>query len=399
MPVQDPNDSRRSFLVGATALVMQAMTGCKASAPRHSMVPVHPSADSSLRLHAAEHRLLYGTAVAMHPLRTDAEYTRLIKEQCSILVPENCMKWAEIHPKPEQYNFEEADYLVAFAEKNHIKVRGHNLVWHKSLPVWLTSSISPEMARTMMTEHIQEVAGRYSNRMHSWDVVNEAIHLEDGRADGYRDSLWLKNIGPDYIEIAFQVARDADPAALLTYNEYGLDNESNEHEAKRQAVLQMLRRLKTRNIPIDALGLQAHLSTTHATYGEGLRRFLTSVRELGLQIFVTELDVNDEKMPADPGQRDLAVAKAVTDYLKVVLSERDVRAVLTWGISTRYSWLRTPQDPNPRGLPFDTQYQPTLFFNALRDSFDDRATQGLEPHSARTFVPLLPSTREKGGVE
>jgi endo-1,4-beta-xylanase len=272
---------------------------------------------ASLQAHAAARGLLFGCAVAPALLDHDPAYAALIREQASIVVAENVMKWGPLRPTPTTYNFDPADALVAFAERNRMKIRGHNLCWHRQLPTWFVSAATPTNARALLVSHIETVAGRYAGRMHSWDVVNEAIEPKDGRPDGLRLSPWLKLAGDDYIELAFHTARRADPQALLTYNDYGIENETPEAAAKRAAVLLLLRRLRARRVPIDAVGIQSHIAAAPTpqsrdpkyTYGPGLLRFLADLRDLDLQVFLTEMDVNDRALPPAIPDRDRAVAE------------------------------------------------------------------------------------------
>ena len=272
----------------------------------------------SLGVHGAAHGLLYGCAVNMDALGADPAYAAMIRAQCRILVAENAMKWKALRPAADKFNFEQADALVAFAEANRMKIRGHNLVWHESNPKWLDATATKENAHGLLVSHIQTVAGRYTGRMHSWDVVNEAIHVADGRADGLRNTIWLKLIGEEYIELAYKTAREADPQALLTYNDFGIEAETRDGEQKRAAVLEMLRRMMARRVPLDAVGVQSHIgawagdaSSSAEQYGAGLMRFIAAVRELGLQVFVTEMDVNDRALAADIASRDAAIGDSL----------------------------------------------------------------------------------------
>ena len=235
-------------------------------------------------------------------------------------------------------------------------------------------------AKGVFVEHIERVAGRYAGRMHSWDVVNEAIEVKDGRADGLRVSPWLSLVGEDYIEVAFRAARAADPQALLTYNEYGIEGEDEASYRKRRAVLMLLRRLRARNVPVDAMGVQSHVSAGDGSYGPGLKEFLKDMRELDLQVFVTEMDVNDRALPADVKARDKAVAGVYRRYLDLVLADPVVTAVLTWGITDRYTWLNdegSRKDRVPeRALPFDVDYRPKEAFGAMMDAIEYRPVAG-----------------------
>jgi endo-1,4-beta-xylanase len=259
-----------------------------------------------------------------------------------------------------------------FAESHHIPVRGHNLCWHEHNPPWLDSAITPQNAVSLFTTHIQTVAGRYKGRIHSWDVVNEAIDPTHKNPQGLRNSLWLKNIGEDYVELAFRTAAKADPAAILTYNDYDIETDAPAQEAKREAILAMLQRLVKKGVPVQALGVQAHLRTNGGIpTWNGLNKFLLDIEKLNLQVFVTELDVDDQFMPADIPERDRQVADIYRSFLENILRHNSVKAVLTWCLSDRDSWLqsfRPRKDGLPqRPLPFDAQLNPKPAFFSLHD--------------------------------
>lgn len=349
----------------------------------------------SLKVHAADARLLFGFAVNAQRLQHDAAYRAVVEEQCSIMVAENAMKWRALRPAIDQFSFTEADALVEFASSRHIRLRGHNLCWHEALPDWFSGQATRENARQLLRDHIRTVVGRYSGRMHSWDVVNEAVEVKDGRPDGLRNSPWLQLVGTDYIEMAFRVARDADPSALLTYNEYGIEQETQDAAMKRAAVLLMLRRLKQRNVPIDAIGIQSHIQARPMYgYGAGVQRFVQDCRDMGMEVFVTELDVNDRTLPADVETRDVAVADRYRSYLDLLLPQRNVTAVLTWGVSDAGSWLnndktRARQDGRPqRSLLLDDRLRAKQAFAAVREAFDARGRGGVEATPGRQAPPL-----------
>lgn len=399
--------TRRQVLrAGAIVAGSSLIAGCHSTALMHTAPPLAVGGESSLRFHAASAGLLFGCAVDVAALRRDPEYARLIRQQCSIIVAENCMKWSNIEPERDRFRFEDADALMAFAEKNRIKMRGHTLVWHEQLPAWLEKEVVPENAQQLMVAHIRKMCSRYSGRIHSWDVVNEAVDPKDGRPDGLRNTPWLQSLGPEYIETAFRAARAADPSALLTYNDWGLEDETVENEDRRRAVLLLIRRLRARNVPVDAVGIQSHLraGVRGAQYGSGLKRFIAALRDLDLQVFLTELDVDDSRAPAGEAARDAAVVEATSSYLSAALADPSVRAVLSWGISTRHTWLKERyRNPITRGLPFDDTLQPLPMFAAIRDSFSNAVARpqdkGVRP-PARTAnapgdvqQPHLPSLR------
>ena len=185
---------------------------------------------------------------------TGARGVAIVETQFDSISPENVLKWERIHPKPNTYSFELADQYMAFGEKRHMFIVGHNLVWHSQVPDWVFRDdkgnlVDRETLLKRMHDHIQTVAGRYKGRIQSWDVVNEALN-DDGTL---RQSLWLKIIGEDYIAKAFQYAHVADPRAQLTYNDYSLEN-----AAKRKGALELIAKLKAQGVPVTSVGIQGH---------------------------------------------------------------------------------------------------------------------------------------------
>ena len=351
--------ARRDFLFGMTSL----------AAPFARPSASENTGAATLRSAGASKNLLIGTCVSYRELQ-QPQFTDLLAKQSSIVVCENEMKWGRIHPEPDRFDFTRGDALMNFAESHGQKLRGHNLCWHEQLPGWFDSVATKENAAALLRRHIETVAGHYAGHVHSWDVVNEAISVKDNLPAGMRDTPWYRLIGPAYLDIAFQAARLADPHAILTYNDFDLEHDTPEYEAKRQAVLKLLQGLKTRNMPVQALGLQSHLSAGTQPYNwDPLHRFIKQVDELGLEIFVTELDVDDSRLPADIAQRDRGVAQLYRDYLDNVLQHRSVKAVLTWGLTDRDTWLtrtKPRKDGLPqRPLPFDPDLEPAPAFFSM----------------------------------
>ncbi|MBI4782348.1 MAG: endo-1,4-beta-xylanase [Oscillatoriophycideae cyanobacterium NC_groundwater_1537_Pr4_S-0.65um_50_18] len=324
--------------------------------------------------------LIYGAAGRYGDLLNTQKLADCFVQECGMLVPEWELKWfageQPLRPGPHQFDFTRADGMVEFAQANGLFVRGHTLVWHLSLPDWFEGIVNSQNARRFLVKHIKTVVGHYAGQMHSWDVVNEAIELNHERDDNLRKTPWLELLGSNYIDLAFRTAAEADPHALLVYNDYGLEYDRDTDESKRKAVLKLLEHLKARGTPIHALGIQSHLQGDATDFNpDRLRRFLSDVASLGLKILITELDVNDQKLPVDIEVRDRIVAGVYEDYLNVVLDEPAVIAVLTWGLSDRYTWLSqfNPRSDNApvRSLPFDDQFNRKLAWNAMARAFDN----------------------------
>jgi endo-1,4-beta-xylanase len=376
-------------LAGVVMPSSKLLSQIAAIAQNESLFRTFPVANqSSLMERAKAKGLDYGSAILHHHLNSNAEYADSILRECNMIVPEWEFKWSAgarpLRPAPHRFDFTLADESTAFANDHNLLLRGHTLVWHLSLPSWFSETVNSQNADAYLTEHIQTVVGRYAGQIHSWDVVNEAIDLQDGRSDGLRRTPWLEFLGTDYIKRAFQIAAAADPNALLVYNDYGFEYDKLEDEAKRTAVLKLLERLKSQGTPIHAFGIQSHLDGSETRLNpRKLRQFLADVADLGLKILVTELDVTDKDLAANSTVRDRVVAAAYEDYLNMVLDEPAVIAVVTWGLSDRYTWLsefQPRQDRLPvRPLPLDENMNRKLAWNAIARSLDQAIARGMQP--------------------
>lgn len=285
------------------------------------------------------------------------------------------MKWDALRPAPGVFDFARADRVVDFAARIGAGVHGHCLVWHEALPNWLPRAMTPEAAAAALQGHIATVVGRYAGRAGSWDVVNEPVERNDQRPDGLRRSPWLEALGPGYLQLAFQAAQAADPNARLALSDYGLEyDDVSWMVEKRGTMLGLLGRLRSASVPIHALALQGHLLGDHPpAFGAGLRDFLREVSDLGLELHVTELDVNDQKMPGDVAARDRRIAEIYARFLETALGASRLQMVNTWGLSDRYtskSLLFARADGAPvRPLPFDADLRDKPAARRLRSAF------------------------------
>jgi endo-1,4-beta-xylanase len=326
---------------------------------------------NSLRKRAQLKGIIYGA----HPqtnhkiFARDPKFRSSFVQECGLIVTASF--WDRIRPSVSTFDFAEIDYFAKFAATHKLLLRGHPLIWYKDFPDWFSITINQQNAEKIFTNHIQTVVGRYAGRMHSWDVVNEAIEPGDKLPDGFRKSPWLEFLGTDYVDLAFRIAARSDPKALLSYNEWGLEYS----EERQDAVYKLLERLKAKGTPVYALGIQSHLYADRRDFNPvKFKKFLRNVSKLDLKIMITEMDVVDKNLPIDQGLRDRLVAGAYEDYLNVLLAEKSVVAVVNWGISDRYTWLaevEARQDKSPvRPLVLDRDLKPKLAWNALARAFD-----------------------------
>jgi GH35 family endo-1,4-beta-xylanase len=372
---------------------------------------------------AFKDHFLVGTAVNRSIVTGQAGFRRdadlvagdvaLVKAQFNQIVAENDMKWMMLHPRAgdDGYDFTASDALVEFGEKNEMEIAGHTLVWHSQTPNWVFegthippgvekapdaeeaepprrgrfrqfnldgSRASREELLERMREHIHAVVGRYRGKIKVWDVVNEAI--SDGGGDVLRKSPWSVIIGPDFINKAFEYAHEADPDAILRYNDYGLENPE-----KRAKLIKLISSLKEQGVPVMAIGSQAHLNVSSDF--DNMDRCLTEIATLGLPIHITELDVNsamrgqrgfgadiaDNAAATGGGLVDEAnrrLAEAYEGIFKAFVKHRDsVEMVTFWGANDAVSWRR---DGNP--LLFDGNNKPKPAYDAVMRVADSAST-------------------------
>ena len=378
--------SRRQALAGGIAL---------AAAAGGALAEDAPAPSPSLNRIAAAAGMRFGSciAAAVTPGREgggtidNPDYVAIVAGECGLLVPENEMKMQALRPGPGRFDFRRADRIMAFAAERGLQVRGHNLLWHNTrwLPDWVNTydfgSRPATAAERLLVEHISTVCGRYRGRIGSWDVVNETIDPATGQM---RQTVFTRWLGDKVIDIAFHAAREAAPGCQLVYNDYMEWEQGN--EVHRAGVLRLLERLKRDGVPVDALGLQSHIGGDSDLTGPAgrpepaaWRGFLEAATALGLDLLVTELDVNDRSFAADPVRRDAEAAAYARDYLDLTLSFPQVKDVLAWGMTDRFSWLngRSPRaDGLPkRPCPYDADFRPKQLRDAIAAALQGAAAR------------------------
>lgn len=306
---------------------------------------------------------LLGVAVNAAGLE-DPAYAKTVAEQYSQLTPENEMKWDAIEPEPGVFDFSRADTIVAFAQANGMKVRGHTLVWHSQLPAWMEALTGADAVRAAMTQHIQTVVAHYRDEFPgvvvAYDVVNEAVNIAQGAMPGasvYRDSVFSRELGEGFIAEAFQIAHDTDPDALLFYNDFGIEGMNG---GKSTGAFNIVSGLVAAGVPIDGIGFQMHTGPTDQ--GPGAQDFRANIQryaDLGLQVEVTEMDVS----LCSIGANVLGLELQRYRYNRIVSACFDspaCRSVSVWGLTDPNSWL------NSNGcmqgmIVLDTQPAPLVF--------------------------------------
>lgn len=336
-----------------------------------ALAPSAPSPSSqTLREAAQKSGILIGAAARPAQL-SEPSYAATLAREFNMLEPEDALKWEVLRPDARSFDFHQADQLVDFAVQHNMKIRGHTLVWHQQNPAWLLSgNFSTSQLSKLLETHIKTVVGRYRGKIFAWDVANEAFD-EGNRSGQLRSTIWYDQPGigyagqgSAYLAQCFHWAREADPAALLFYNEA----EAEEINKKSDAIYAMVRDFKRQRVPMDGIGLQMHIGSTLpniASISANIARFTA----LGLQVHITELDVS---LPVDAsGDANAADLQKQADIYRQIaeacLSYPGCTAIQTWGFTDKYSWIGS-HSKRTRGaaLPFDRNYQPKPAYEALR---------------------------------
>ncbi|NYT42166.1 endo-1,4-beta-xylanase [Sphingomonas sp. R-74633] len=312
------------------------------------------------------------------------KYAELLKRDCGILVPENEFKWQALRPDAKTFNLDHFSDMLDFAEASGMAMRGHTLLWHKTqyFPKWLNDydfGASPaKEAERILGTHIRTLCKLYGKRIVSFDVVNETV--EEGTG-ALRTSSLSKAFGGTeaMLDFAYHTAREHAPGVELTYNDYMSWEPGN--EGHRYGVLKLLEGFRKRGIPCDTLGVQSHIGLTDGgTVGalvskqeKPWRSFLDSAVAMGYKLAVTEFDVDDHLLPTDAKLRDGIVANYAAAYLEIMFSYPQLRDVLAWGMSDRFTWLNgykpRKDKTHQRATPYNDDYQPKALYGVIRDAF------------------------------
>lgn len=328
------------------------------SEPPPANSPV-PTIEQSLRAAAFAHGILIGTAVDYDPLSQDKLYATTLSREFSILTPENAMKFAVIHPSQNVYDFSQADAIVGFAKQQGMQVRGHTLVWHNQLPQWLTNgTFTRDEMIAILKDHILKVVGHYRGQVAAWDVVNEAVD-DDG---SLRNSIWLKSIGPEYMDMAFTWAHEADPQAELFYNDFGNEDLG----TKSNAIYALVQGMVGRGVPIHGVGFQMHLSLDSTPRWADIAANMKRLGDLGLNVHITEMDV---RIQGSPTNNSLTAQAAIYgNMLQTCVSANNCKAFVMWGFTDHDSWIPQAFPGYGSALIFDDSYNPKPAYYALLDA-------------------------------
>lgn len=323
-----------------------------------------------------------GTALDTNQImERDPMVSSLIAKEFNSITPENCMKSMFLQPEKDKFDFKMADKYVAFGEKNKMFIHGHTLIWHSQLPKWMSQIKDSLTMATAMNNHITTVVGNYKGRIHSWDVVNEALN-EDGTL---RKSVFLNTYGKEYLTNAFKLAAKADPKTDLYYNDYNLCTPK-----KREGAIELVKNLQKNGAKIDGVGEQGHWNLNSPSLDE-IEQTILDFSALGVKVAITELDISVLPSPwdvvgADVNQKSEAnekmnpYPKGLPEDIKIQLAARyeaifklfikhqdKISRVTLWGVNDGQSWLNDWPIKGRTNYPllFDREFKPKEAYNSV----------------------------------
>lgn len=282
--------------------------------------------------------------------------TKIINENASILVAENCMKTVNLRPNKTFWNWSDVDNLVNYALEHKMQVKFHTLFWHVQNAAWISAFKTEKQASDFMEDHVKTILTRYKGKIRDYDVVNEMFN-EDG---SFRENVWYKTMGSGYIEKALRLARDADPTAHLYLNDFNNENMGN---PKADAMYNMIKDFVARGVPIDGVGFQLHLDASLPYDEDAIRANVRRYKDLGLEVSFSEVDV---RIPQTEPEKYLEAQKDVyCSLLKIAMEEPNVKSFILWGISDKTSWVPSSFPGYGSALLYDSQYNPKPVYTEM----------------------------------
>ncbi|MEN3325059.1 endo-1,4-beta-xylanase [Mariniflexile soesokkakense] len=342
----------------------------------------HKSSKDVMLKDAFNENFFIGVAINENQiLEMDSLETGLVSNQFNSITAENIMKSMFIHPSKDTFDFKMTDKYVGFGEKHNMFIHGHTLIWHSQLAPWFSMLKDSVSMVTEMENHIKTIVSKYKGRIHSWDVVNEALN-EDGTL---RQSVFLKTVGEDYLSLAFKWASEVDPNTDLYYNDYNMTNAE-----KRNGAIKLVKHIQEKGIKIDGIGMQGHWSLERPSLQE-IEKSILDYAALGVKVAITELDINvlpspwelvgaevsqnfegNEKMNPYPKSLhdsvQIKLANRYQDIFKLFLKHQDkISRVTFWGVNDSQSWLNDWPIKGRTNYPllFDKQHKPKKAYDSI----------------------------------
>lgn len=301
-----------------------------------------------------------------------------IPRQFSAFTPENDMKAVMIHPQWGTYNFSEADKIIAYSQKHHMRINGHTLIWHSQLPVFVRRMQDKDSLHRFFVEHISTIASRYKGKVYSWDVVNEALN-EDGTM---RNSIFREKLGEDYVVEAFKLAQQAAPGTMLYYNDYNI-----ERPEKRAGAITLVKKIQAAGVRIDGIGIQGHWHIDQVPLKD-IEQSILEFSSLGVKVMFTELDISVLPDPIGSNGADISqntaynaalnpyvnglpdslqskLAGSYEDLFRLFLKYKNkISRITFWGVNDGNSWLNNWPVRGRTNYPllFDRHFNPKPAF-------------------------------------
>nr|AQQ74434.1 GH10 Xylanase [uncultured bacterium]AWD75443.1 xylanase [uncultured bacterium] len=364
--------TRRKFLIGSGLAA--------AVASQMKLTAMAAAAEKTGLKDAYKDRFLIGAAINTSIASgQQADITEIIKRDFNSVTPENSMKWESVRTADGGWKWEEADHFMNFATQHKLHAVGHTLAWHSQIPESVFKNekgdyIKPAELSKKMEEHITTIVGRYKGKLHAWDVVNEAV----GDDNQMRKSHYFNILGEEFIDKTFHLAHEVDPKAHLMYNDYNI-----EKDGKREACIEMLKRLQKRGVPIQGLGIQGHIAVDGPSIAD-IEKSILAYAALGLRVHFTELDIDvlpqiwnlpvaeistrfDYKPERDPFKNGLTkemndkLSARYEELFKLFIKHKDkIDRITLWGVSDDATWLNDFPIRGRTAYPllFDRKHQP-----------------------------------------
>ena len=380
---------RLKLLGGVAALTLTACGGVGSVGSSLSVSPPPPppppppqsyTPEKGVFRDTFETKFVVGAAITPSQIVNGQADAEILKDQFNSITAENVMKPQALSPSEGTYTFGDADALLAFAETNNIALRGHTLLWHRATPDYFFQGTRAEV-KARLEKYVTDVVTHFKGKVYAWDVVNEVVSDENGATAPYRNSNWYQAAGgPEYIDWAFEAARKADPDALLFINDY-----STELSDKRARMIQVVKDLKDRDIPLDGVGHQMHIQASTPASDVLAAIDEVDAQFMGLINHITELDISVYNDPVScfasqtgcaadyghniPQSAFDAQAQKYRDIYNGFVARPSITSVTTWGISDAHTWLNGyPVNRTNAPLLFDRERAAKKAFRAVVDT-------------------------------
>ncbi|MBB3917400.1 endo-1,4-beta-xylanase [Rhizobium fabae] len=325
--------NRRRFLASVPLALLYARAGA-------ALAQTPPAAD--LRALADRKSFRFGSAIDPRDI-ADPAAAQIYIDNVNSITPRNELKWNATEKRPGVFSFADADRMVAFARKNNMRVYGHTLIWYR-VPDWVSGITDAQTIQAAMNRHIKQVVTRYKRSIDAWDVVNEPLEYD---APDLRDCVFRRLLGDDYIRMSFDMAHEANPEATLVLNETHLEKKSDVFEKKRARILKIVEDLVAKKTPIGAVGLQSHFRPGFDQIDpEGMGRFCAALKDMGVGVFITELDASCHFLKREKSFTPASYAEIFGEVITVAAERGDLKGATVWGMSEKYS-ARDEKDTDP----------------------------------------------------